>query len=91
MSASCTVMSGFAPGVTLRNSFIAAWSPNSTVEFDCSPENSAAVTSGSRSCPGMRWKVSPVAGSVQAPPSAGAASTKVRSQAAIASRSCRAS
>ena len=75
-------MSGFTPGVILRNTLSSESSPKATDEFDCSPLKSVECASTSSSCPGSRWKVS-------ASPSGGAA--KERSQHAIASRSWTAS
>ena len=52
-------MSGFTPGVTLRNTFISASSPKATEELDCSPLNSVECASRSSSWPGSRWNRSP--------------------------------
>ena len=82
VSSACTVMSGLAPGVTLRNTFISASSPKATEELDCSPENSVECASRSRSWPGSRWKVS-------SPDCSGASNARCHS--AIASRSWSAS
>ena len=49
MSTWWIAMSGFTPGVTLRNTFISASSPKATEEFDCSPEKSVEWASRSRS------------------------------------------
>ena len=91
VSTSWTLMSGFTPGVILRNTFIRQSSPNATDEFDCSPENSVECVSRSRSWPGSRWKRSPLASSCRLPPLSPSAASKDRSQRSIASRSCRAS
>src|SRR3954466_4175321 len=52
-------MSGFTPGVTFRNTFISASSPNATEELDCSPLNSVDVASRSSSWPGSRRNTRP--------------------------------
>ena len=80
-------MSGLTPGVTLRNTLSSASSPKASEELDCSPENSVECASVSRSWPGSRWN----ARSPSVRWSAVEASSKARSQPAIASRSCTAS
>ena len=81
-------MSGFTPGVTLRNTFSRESSPKASEELDCSPEKRVEWASVSRSYPGSRWNSR--ASSVE-PVETLAARSNARSQPAIASRSWTAS